>query len=333
MTRQTPHGPGAFDVVVVGGGNAGLCAALTAREAGASVVVLESAPRDFRGGNSRHTRNLRCMHDSPTSILTKSYPEKEFLADLMGVTGGQTNEELARVVIAGSADCPAWMERAGARFQPALRGTLHLDRTNAFFMGGGKALMNGYYATAARMGISVLYDAEVVGLDVVDGRCDVVTVLVNGQETRIHAKTLVLSSGGFESNLAWLHELWGAAADNFIIRGTPYNKGRVLKLMLEKGAQPVGDAKQFHCVAVDARAPKFDGGIVTRLDCVSLGIVVNRDGVRFYDEGEDFWPKRYAIWGRLVAQQPDQIAYSIVDAKALGKFMPSVFPPFVASSL
>ena len=92
----------------------------------------------------------------------------------------------------------------------------------------------------------------------------------------------------------------------------------------------MGDARACHAVAIDARAPKFDGGIVTRLDCVSLGIAVNRCGDRFYDEGEDFWPKRYAIWGGLVAQQPDQIAFSIIDAKSVGQFMPSVFPPIVA---
>src|SRR5205809_6845598 len=94
-----------------------------------------------------------------------------------------------------------------------------------------------------------------------------------------------------------------------------------------------GDPKEFHAVAVDGRAPKFDGGIVTRLDSVPFGIVVNRDGQRFYDEGEDFWPKRYAIWGGLIARQPGQIAYSIIDAKAIGKFMPSVFPPIKAGSL
>jgi tricarballylate dehydrogenase len=98
-------------------------------------------------------------------------------------------------------------------------------------------------------------------------------------------------------------------------------------LLLDHGAEPVGDPKQCHAVAIDARAPKFDGGIVTRLDCVPLGIVVNQQGQRFYDEGEDLWPKRYAIWGRLVAQQPGQIAWSIIDSKALGKFMPSVLPP------
>src|SRR5439155_812466 len=119
----------------------------------------------------------------------------------------------------------------------------------------------------------------------------------------------------------------------FIIRGTPYNKGKILKLLLDHGAEPVGDPKQCHAVASDGRAPKFDEGIVTRLDCLPLGIVVNRYAERFYDEGEDLWPKRYAIWGRLVAQQPDQIAYSIFDSKVIGRFMPSVFPPIAASSI
>ncbi len=126
---------------------------------------------------------------------------------------------------------------------------------------------------------------------------------------------------------------WGPPAENFLIRGTPYNMGTVLKLLLAQGARQVGDATQGHYVAIDARSPRFDGGIVTRVDAVSLGIVVNRDAQRFYDEGEDFWPKRYAIWGRLVAGQPGQIAYSIIDAKSMGKFMPPVFPPEKAASI
>ena len=107
----------------------------------------------------------------------------------------------------------------------------------------------------------------------------------------------------------------------------------MLKLLLNQGAEQVGDPTQCHAVAIDGRAPKFDGGIVTRLDCVPLGIVVNAHAERFYDEGEDLWPKRYAIWGRLVAQQPDQIAYSIIDSKVLGRFMPSVFPAIPANSI
>ena len=143
----------------------------------------------------------------------------------------------------------------------------------------------------------------------------------------------MIASGGFESNLAWLREAWGPPADNFLIRGTRYNMGVVLRALLDAGADQIGDPTQCHAVAIDARAPKFDGGICTRVDCVSLGLVVNRDGVRFYDEGEDFWPKRYAIWGRLVAQQPDQIAFSIIDAKAAGRFMPPVFPGERAETL
>ncbi|MFZ4652260.1 MAG: FAD-dependent oxidoreductase, partial [Rubrivivax sp.] len=134
-----------LDVLVIGGGNAALCAALTAREAGASVLLLESAPREWRGGNSVHTRNIRCMHDGPQDVLTGAYGEQEFWEDLLKVTGGKTDEHLARLVIRESATVRAWMHRHGVRFQPSLSGTLHLSRTNAFFMGGGKALVNAYY--------------------------------------------------------------------------------------------------------------------------------------------------------------------------------------------
>lgn len=320
-------------MLVAGGGNAALCAALSAAEQGASVLVVESAPKEFRGGNSRHTRNLRAMHEAPTDFLTDEYTAAEYFTDLLRVTGGDTNEELARLTIGSSPEAMQWMRGYGVRFQAALGGTLHLGRTNAFFLGGGKALLNTYYAAAVAKNIRILYDAEVIGLRMSGGKFESATLLVNGEPAEIHAKALVAASGGFESNLEWLEEAWGPAARNFLIRGTPYNKGRVLKLLLENGAQPVGDPRQCHAVAIDARAPKFDGGIVTRLDSLPLGIVLNKKGARFYDEGEDLWPKRYAIWGRLVAQQEDQIAFSIVDSKLTGKFMPSVFPAVRADSI
>jgi tricarballylate dehydrogenase len=322
-----------YDVLVLGGGNAGICAALMAREAGATVALVESAPIHFRGGNSRHTRNLRCMHVAPEDVLSDAYPEEEYWQDLLKVTGGLTDEHLARMTIRHTSTCRDWMKKHGVRFQPSLGGTLHVGRTNAFFLGGGKALLNAYFTSAERLGVAVAYDAEAIDLKMEGGRFTSATVMRHGIEHEVRAKALVAACGGFESNLAWLKEAWGDPAENFLIRGTPYNMGRVLKVLLNKGAKSIGDPTQGHCVAIDARSPKFDGGIVTRVDCVSLGLVVNKYGKRFYDEGEDFWPKRYAIWGRLVAGQPDQIAYSIIDVKPMGKFMPPVFPPIKAPTL
>jgi len=324
-----------IDVLVIGGGNAALCAALMAREAGASVLLLESAPREWRGGNSSHTRNLRCMHAAPQDVLIEAYPEEEYWQDLLKVTGGLTNEKLARLAIRASATCRDWMRAHGVHFQPPLSGALHVARTNAHFMGGGKALVNAYYRSAEKLGVQVRYEAPVDALELKDGRFVAARI---GAE-RIEARACVLAAGGFESNLAWLREGWGRneagewPADNFHVRGTRFNMGVLLKFMIEAGADSVSDPSQAHCVAIDARAPRYDGGICTRIDCVSLGIVLNRDAQRFYDEGEDFWPKRYAIWGRLVAGQPGQIGYSIIDAKAVGRFMPPVFPGAKADTL
>ena len=324
-----------FDVLVIGGGNAALCAAITARESGASVLLLEAAPRAWRGGNSQHTRNLRCMHDGPQDVLVDSYPEEEFWQDLQRVTEGNTDEHLARLVIRTSSRCRTWMRQHGVNFQPPLSGALHVARTNAFFMGGGKALVNAYYRSAERLGVRIRYDTPVEALELKDGQF---VAALTGQE-RIEARACVLAAGGFESNRAWLRDAWGQnargewPADNFLIRGTRFNQGVLLKFMIDAGADIIGDPSQSHCVAIDARAPLYDGGICTRVDCVSLGIVVNRDAERFYDEGEEFWPKRFAIWGRLVAHQPDQIGYSIIDSKALGHFMPPVFPGARANTL
>ena len=251
----------------------------------------------------------------------------------MRVTKGETNEDLARYTIQQSDNVGEWMQAQGCQFQPAMRGTLHLSRTNAFFLGGGKALMNAYYATAEKLGVKIIYRAEVRELHIENGKFASATVAVDNLQQKMSAKTVVVASGGFQANKDWLKEHWGASAENFIIRGTPYDTGIMLKSLLQNGAKAVGDPTQCHAVAIDARAPGYDGGIVTRLDCVSFGIVVNKEAKRFYDEGEDFWPKRYAIWGRLVAKQPDQIAYSIIDSKSIDLFMPSVFAPVQADSI
>ena len=141
-----------LDVLVVGGGNAGLCAAISARRAGARVLLLDAATKDFRGGNSRHTRDIRYMHPSATDYVTGAYREQEFWDDLQQVTGGETNERLARRTIVGSEDLGEWMASNGVRWQKPLRGTLHLVKSNLFMLGGGKAMMNAYYRLLPSLG-------------------------------------------------------------------------------------------------------------------------------------------------------------------------------------
>jgi len=336
MRDGTPARPASgdpYDVIVIGGGNAALSAALAARRTVRRVLVLERAPVHMRGGNSRHTRNVRCAHDPGDTYLSGEYGEDEFLEDLQKVGGGRVNVELARFTIRQSKHLPAWMSTHGVRWQQALRGTLSLARTNRFFLGGGKALVNTYYDTAERRGIDVRYESAVEDLVLAGKRFAAVVVRCGEARTVIRGRAAVVAAGGFEANLGWLKRYWGDAADNFAVRGTPYNDGAVLACLFDKGAMSIGDPKGFHAVAVDARAPKYDGGIATRLDAIPFGIVVNRDGLRFSDEGEDLWPKRYATWGGRIAEQPGQIAYCIVDAKTIRCFLPPLYRPVQATAI
>src|SRR4029434_1774178 len=200
------------------------------------------------------------MHDVPQDVLVDAYPEEEFWQDLLKVTGGATDEKLARLVIRASSTCRPWMRRHGVRFQPSLSGALHTARTNAFFMGGGKALVNAYYRSAQHLGIGGRCEERVAGLELRDG--GFVAAFVGNE--RIEARACVLAAGGFESNREWLREAWGVnewgkhPADNFLIRGTRYNTGELLRFMLDAGADAIGDATQAHMVAIDARAPLYD---------------------------------------------------------------------------
>src|SRR5690606_7816535 len=181
------------------------------------------------------------MHETPVSVLTGAYEEEEYLGDLMLVTKGKTDESLARLAIRNSRDCLPWMEKHGVRFQPSLSGTLSLSRTNAFFLGGGKALVNAYYNTATDLGVTVAYEAMVTHVTIRDSRFEGVTATIGGETVQIAAKAVVLASGGFQADIEWLARAWGPAARNFLIRGTPYNRGEVLRDMLDGGAQSVGD--------------------------------------------------------------------------------------------
>lgn len=324
---------GIYDVIVVGGGNAAICAAIGASRTGARVLLLERAPQHMRGGNTRHTRNIRCAHSAADDFFSGPYPEEEYLEDLIAVTGGPANLDLAKLTIRETSKLPQWMTLHGARWQQPLAGTLHLGRTNRWFLGGGKALLNAYYRTAQQMGVEFRYDSAVEDLIIEDDQFEA-AIIKNGEHHQvIRGKAVVVAAGGFEANLEWLKKGWGEAAENFIVRGTPYNDGATLATLLAKGAKSIGDPKAIHAIAVDARAPKYDGGIVIRLDSVPFGVVVNQLGRRFYDEGEETWPKRYAIWGGLILSQPGQIAYSIVDSKMIDAFLPPLYKPYQCDSL
>jgi tricarballylate dehydrogenase len=323
---------GACDVLVVGGGNAALCAALAARRAGAEVMLVERAPYAWRGGNSKYTRNLRCVHDEDP-VMPGRYTVEELSMDLEAVTGEGSDRQLTDMAIERSRDAPAFLESNGALWQPALRGTLQLGRTNRFFLGGGKALLNALYATAEKLGIRIAYEHSVEALEFDGDRCTGVQVETANGSVSLRPAAVVAASGGFEANLGWLREYWGEAADNFFVRGARQNDGTVLRRLLDAGAAECGNRRGFHGVAVDARGPRHEGGIVTRVDSVPFSVMVNREGHRFYDEGEDLWPKRYATWGRLIAEQPGQIAYSIFDSRVRTKFMSTAFPPYEADTL
>jgi tricarballylate dehydrogenase len=321
------------DVLVVGGGSAALCAAIAARRRGASVRMVEAAPVGLRGGNTRHARNFRLMHDGPRWYVPDAYGEDAFFRDLVRVTSGATDEKLARTLIRGSATIAEWLGENGVRLQDPSKGAMPYSRRTAFFLGGGKAMVNALYATALKLGVEIGYDSEVVALAFGENRDCEADILHRGRIERVAAKALVACTGGHQANLDWLRQSFGAAADNFMIRGTPYVTGSVLRRLLDAGAKPVGDPSRAHMVAVDARGPKFDGGIVTRITAIPHGIVVDRDGKRFHDEGEDARKTHFARWGARIACCPHQIAYLILDANGYGRALPTALPPVRADTI
>lgn len=325
--------PTATDVLVIGGGSAALCAAIAARQSGASVRLIEKAPATLRGGNTRHARNFRLMHDQPAWYVPDIYREEAFLQDLVRVTRGATDEGLAHLLIRGSVDIAEWLMSNGVRLQDPANGPMPYSRRTAFVLGGGKAMINSLYATAARLGVAISYDSEIVALDfTTDSECQV-EISYDGRIERISARTTIICSGGHQSNLDWLRESFGDAVDGFMIRGTPYVTGSPLRLLLDAGAKPVGDPSRCHMVAVDARGPRFDGGIVTRITAIPHGIVVDRDCRRFHDEGADARKTHFAQWGARIADCREQIAYLILDANGLARALPTALRPIKADTI
>jgi tricarballylate dehydrogenase len=298
------------DVLVIGGGLAALSAAISARQAGASVLMVEAAPRELRGGNTRHSRNLRIAHEAPTTLIPGAYSEEEFLLELAAASEGRGDPALGRLLARGSAHLPDWLAANGAVFQSE---HIPFSRKTAFFLGGGKAAINALYRGAERLGVHIVYGRP---LDAVD---------VNGRTAGpFRARAIIACCGGGQAN---------AEGQGFINRGTPFAKGEILRSLFSQGVAAVGSADAAHLVAVDARFSGPDGGIVTRVDGMEHGIVVDVSGRRFQDETAIKGPTRYARWGQLVADLPDRRAALILDADGIRKIPPFAISPLQAGSL
>ena len=333
---------GPVDVVVVGGGNAGLCAALSAREVAEKVLVLERAPLGEHGGNTTYTAGaMRVAYRGVEDILTLvpdltprqlegtdfgSYPEEQFYNDMARVTEYRTDPELTHILVSRSRETLQWMRSKGVRFLPLYgRQAFEVDGKFTFWggltveaHGGGPGLVDALTKTVEREGIDIWYGARAASLAVEDGTVIGVHVRRDRAEQVVRAGAVVLASGGFESNVEWRTRYLGPGWDLAKVRGTRFNTGDGIRMALDIGAVSWGQWSGAHAVAWDLNAPPFGDlavGDGFQKHSYPFGIMVNGDGERFVDEGADFRNYTYAKYGRELLGQPGQFAWQVFDAK------------------
>ncbi|WP_200276793.1 FAD-dependent tricarballylate dehydrogenase TcuA, partial [Rhodovulum adriaticum] len=316
-------------VLVIGGGFAGLCAAIQAARDGAQTTLLDAAPAHLRGGNARHCRNIRLAHLDETPWQRDTYPVAEFTADMARM--GTPDAALAAVLAEGARDLGPWLAELGVAFEPWADGNLPYSRRTAFFRGGGQALVNALTRAAQRAGVEIRHEWHVTALPcpTQTGPLRVAADTPDGHRT-IQAAALVLACGGYGGDRDRLSETLGPRGAGIANRGTPHQRGAPLHWLLENGAAAAGQPGDGHLVAVDARAPLDDAGIVSRVDGMQLGIVVDATGHRFMDEGETATPARYSTWGRALAARPDPRAWLVLGADTLRHLPPMLYPPIRA---
>lgn len=329
------------DVVVVGAGNAAMCAALSARERGADVLVLEVASRAQRGGNTAYTAGaMRVAYDGLDDLLPLfpdlsqelidktdfgSYSAGDFLDDLASVTEYRCDPELAELVAGQSLDAVSWMHDQGIGFSPTI-GRQAYEVDGRFVLwggvavevnGGGPGLVDGLHRAAERQGIEVAYETRATGLLVEDGCVHgVVAQLSDGSSCEFRASAVVLGSGGFESNLEWRARYLGPGWDLAKVRGTRYNQGDGIAMARLAGAAARGHWSGCHAVGWDRNAPDYGDlsvGDGYQKHSYPFGIMVNARGRRFVDEGADFRNYTYAKYGREILAQPGQFAWQVFD--------------------
>ena len=332
------------DVVVVGAGNAALCAALAAREQGATVTVLERAPEDERAGNTRFTAGgMRFAYDGTEDLRALmpdlsdaeventdfgAYPEEQFFDDMGRVTDYRTDPDLVEILIRRSKPTLMWMRDNGVRFVPMYgRQAYKVDGGFKFWggltvetWGGGPGLVDALYGAAEKAGIEILYRARATDLLADDSGVYGVRLRHEGKTTEIKSTSVVLAAGGFEANPEWRTRYLGPGWDLAKVRGTRFNTGDGIRMALDIGAASCGNWSGCHAVAWDRNAPEFGDlavGDAFQKHSYPLGIVLNARGERFLDEGADFRNYTYAKYGRIVLEQPGQFAWQIFDGKTV----------------
>ncbi len=333
-----------YDVVVVGAGNAGLCAALSARERCERVLLLERAPEGWRGGNTYFTGGafrfpfdgiedvLKVIPDlSPDEIALMDvgrYTADDFYGDLARITEYRCDPDLANRLVNEALPTMIWLRQQGVRFVPAYgRQAFKVEGRYRFWgglvlevVGAGADLVGSLFSAAERRGVEVWYDARATALEVEDGRIRGARVTRAGRTREVRTRAVVLAAGGFEANPQWRASFLGPDWDLAKVRGTPYNTGDGIRMALEVGAQPYGHWSGCHAVAWDANAPPHGDrriGDLFQKHSYPLGVIVNRDGQRFVDEGADFRNYTYARYGREVLRQPGHVAFQIFDQKVV----------------
>ncbi|MCC6534426.1 MAG: FAD-dependent tricarballylate dehydrogenase TcuA [Burkholderiales bacterium] len=338
MSEQAEH----YDVIVVGGGNAALCAALAARDQGARVLLLERAPHAERGGNTRFTDGqMRIAYAGAEDIralapdLTAedmartdfgSYSEEQFFDDMARVTQNRTDPDLCEILVKQSRATVDWMRGQGVRFMPNFgRQAFKVEGRFKFWggpvlaaWGGGPGLVDSLYAAAEKRGVKIAYDAWVRDLVYSPAGVGGVVVKTRADIRTIEAGAVVLACGGFEANAEWRTRYLGPGWDLAKVRGTHYNTGDGLAMALAIGAQPRGHWSGCHAVSWERYATDFGDLELTpqfQRHSYPFSIMVNAEGRRFLDEGAEFRNYTYARYGRVVLQQPGQYAWQVFDAK------------------
>ncbi|WP_374655573.1 FAD-dependent oxidoreductase [Dongia sp.] len=316
-----------FDAIVVGGGIAGLAAAISARQHLSRVLLIEQAPIDFRGGDMRHARNCRVAHLDATPFSAGLYPPEEFVADINAAANGNFELHWAARLAAMSQALPAWLTQQGVPLQSPQGGAIPISRKTVFFLGGGKRALNALYAAAAAAGVEVAYQCQVTELKFQDPVPHGVICRQGEISRRLAARAIILCSGGYQGDEAWLREDWGDAASRFVLRGRRHAGGDLLRQLFSFGAQRIGTPRSCHLVAVDARAPLTDGGIVTRVESMDRGQVVDGFGNIVHPVGTTEGKHGFAAWGRALAGCPGQIGFLILRGPAIPNQRMSIYQP------